>query len=172
MHEYPETIIRGSCMRKILNGLPPQTFAIGALRWSMVFIFAFFGVAKFASYEAEGVAGIAMHHPLFAWMYPLIGVQGTSNVIGTIELTTGGLIALGLWSHRLGLLGGMMGMGTFLVTLSFSFGASLWEDGFGFPFMGSTAQFLFKDAVLLAACLALTLHAGHALRQREAGFAV
>ena len=42
---------------------------------------------------------------------------------GTIELTTGGLIALGLWSHRLGLLGGMMGMGTFLVTLSFSFGA-------------------------------------------------
>ena len=61
-------------MRKILDRLPPQTLAIGALRWSMVFIFAFFGVAKFASYEAEGVAGIAMNYPLFAWMYPLIGV--------------------------------------------------------------------------------------------------
>jgi len=156
-------------MHKILDKLPAQTFAVGALRWSMVFIFAFFGVAKFAAYEAEGVAGIAMHYPLFFWMYPLIGVQGTSNVIGTIELTTGVLIALGAWSHRAGLLGGLMGMATFLVTLSFSFGVPLWEEGYGFPFMGSTAQFLFKDAVLFAGCLALTLHAGNGLRNR-AGF--
>ncbi|SNS42490.1 DUF417 family protein [Sphingopyxis indica] len=155
-------------MREIPGGLPPQTFSIGALRWSLVFIFAMFGIAKFASYEAEGVAGIAMHYPLFAWMYPLIGVQGTSNVIGTVELATGALIALGAWSHRAGLLGGLMGMATFLVTLSFSFGVPLWQDGFGFPFMGSTAQFLFKDAVLLAACLALALHAGHALRTNGA----
>ena len=157
-------------MLKILDRLPPQTFAIGALRWSLVFVFAFFGVAKFAAYEAEGVAEIAMHYPLFAWMYPLIGVQGTSNVIGTIELATGALIASGAWSHRAGLLGGLMGMATFLVTLSFSFGVSLWQEGYGFPFMGSTAQFLFKDAVLLAGCLALTLHAGYGLRQGSAGF--
>lgn len=157
-------------MLKILDKLPPQTFAIGALRWSLLFIFVLFGVAKFAAYEAEGVAGIAMHYPLFSWMYPLIGVQGTSNVIGTIELATGALISLGAWSHRAGLLGGLMGMATFLVTLSFSFGVPLWEEGYGFPFMGSTAQFLFKDAVLLAGCLALTLHAGNALRHRGAGF--
>lgn len=153
-------------MLKILDRLPSQHVAIAALRWSMVFVFAFFGVAKFAAYEAEGVAGIAMHYPLFAWMYPLIGVQGTSNVIGSIELATGALIALGGWSHRAGFLGGLMGICTFLVTLSFSFGASLWEEGYGFPFMGSTAQFLFKDAVLLAGCLTLALHAGHALRAR------
>jgi uncharacterized membrane protein YkgB len=153
-------------MVKILDKLPSQLVAIVALRWSIVFIFAFFGIAKFAAYEAEGVAGIAMHYPLFSWMYPLIGVQGTSNVIGTVELLTGAVIALGAWSHRAGLLGGLMGMCTFLITLSFSFGASLWEEGYGFPFMGSTAQFLFKDAVLLAGCLALALHAGHALRAR------
>lgn len=153
-------------MLKILDKLSPHAFAIGALRWSMLFIFAFFGVAKFAAYEAEGVAVIAMHYPLFSWMYPLIGVQGTSNVIGSIELATGALIALGAWSHRAGLIGGLMGMATFLITLSFSFGVPLWEEGYGFPFMGSTAQFLFKDAVLLAACLTLALHAGHALRAR------
>ena len=154
-------------MNEILDRLPARTFAVGALRWSLVFIFALFGIAKFAAYEAEGVARTAMHYPLFAWMYPLIGVQGTSNVIGTIELATGALIALGQWSHRAGLLGGVMGMVTFVVTLSFSFGATLWEEGYGFPFMGSTAQFLFKDAVLLAGCLALTLHAGHALREER-----
>lgn len=153
-------------MLKILDKIPSQAFAIGALRWSMVFIFAFFGVAKFAAYEAVGVAGIAMHYPLFSWMYPLIGVQGTSNVIGTIELAAGVLIALGAWSHRAGLIGGLMGMATFVITLSFSFGVALWEEGYGFPFMGSTAQFLFKDAVLLAGCLALALHSAHALRAR------
>lgn len=151
-------------MFKILDRLPSQLLAIAALRWSLVFIFAFFGVAKFAAYEAEGVARTAMHYPLFAWMYPLIGVQGTSNVIGAIELLAGALIALGAWSHRAGVLGSLMGICTFLITLSFSFGASLWEEGYGFPFMGATAQFLFKDAVLLAACLTLALHAGHALR--------
>ncbi|MBR2172209.1 DUF417 family protein [Sphingopyxis sp.] len=156
-------------MYKILDKLPAQTVAVGALRWSIVFIFALFGIAKFAAYEAEGVARTAMHYPLFAWMYPLIGVQGTSNVIGTIELSTGALLGLGAWSHRAGLLGGLMGMATFLITLSFSFGATLWEEGYGFPFMGSTAQFLFKDAVLLAGCLALVLHAGHALRETRDG---
>lgn len=153
-------------MHNILDKLPRQELGIAALRWSLVFIFALFGIAKFATYEAEGVARIAMHYPLFAWMYPLIGVQGTSNVIGTIELTTGALIALGAWSHRAGLIGGLMGMMTFLITLSFSFGVPLWEEGYGFPFMGSIAQFLFKDAVLLAGCLTLTLYAGHALRLR------
>lgn len=153
-------------MTTILDRLPSHQFAMAALRWSLVFIFAFFGVAKFAAYEAEGVAHTAMHYPLFAWMYPLVGVQGTSNVIGTIELLAGAMIALGALSHRAGLLGGLMGMCTFLITLSFSFGASLWEEGYGFPFMGSTAQFLFKDAVLLAACLTLALHAGQSLRER------
>jgi uncharacterized membrane protein YkgB len=155
-------------MQKVLEKLPSQSWGIAALRGSLVFVFAFFGVAKFAAYEAAGVAGIAMHYPLFAWMYPLIGVQGTSNVIGTVELTTGALIALGAWSHRAGLVGGLMGVTTFLVTLSFSFGVPLWEEGYGFPFMGPTAQFLFKDAVLLAGCLVLTLHAGHAFRLRGA----
>lgn len=143
--------------------IPHQRVAIHALRWSMVFIFLFFGVAKFAAYEAEGVARIAQDYWLFGWMYPLWGIQGASNAIGTIELAAGALIALGAVSHRAGLIGGLMGMATFLVTLSFTFGASLWEEGYGFPFMGALAQFLFKDAVLLAACFALALDAAHRL---------
>lgn len=143
--------------------LPRPAVAIHALRWTMVFIFLFFGIAKFAAYEAEGVARIAQDYWLFGWMYPLWGVQGASNAIGTIELTTGAMIALGAVSNRAGLIGGLMGMATFLVTLSFTIGATLWEEGYGFPFMGSLAQFLFKDAVLLAACFALALDAAHRL---------
>lgn len=106
-----------------------------------------FGIAKFAAYEAEGVAHTAEHYWLFGWMYPIWGVQGASNAIGTVELATGAL----------------MGMATFLVTLSFSFGGNLWEEGYGFPFMAGRAQFLFKDAVLLAACFALAIDAARRL---------
>ncbi|MGQ0532044.1 MAG: DUF417 family protein [Caulobacteraceae bacterium] len=145
--------------------LPPERAAIEALRWAMVFIFVFFGVAKFAAYEAEGVARIARDYWLFGWMYPIWDVEGASRAIGAIELTTGAMIALGAFSRRAGLIGGLMGMATFLVTLSFTIGAELWEEGYGFPFMGPLAQFLFKDAALLAACFALALNAAHALRR-------
>jgi uncharacterized membrane protein YkgB len=51
-----------------------------------------------------------------------------------------------------------MGVCTFLVTLSFLFTApSTFEQGYGFPFLGSSGQFLMKDLVLLAACLNLAL---------------
>ncbi len=145
--------------------IPRDEAVVAALRWSMVIIFALFGTAKFAAYEAEGVAGIAQHYPLFAWMYPLWGVQGASNAIGTIELATGLMIALGARFAFASLIGGLMGMCTFIVTLSFSLGApNVWEAGYGFPFMGSTGQFLFKDVVLLAACFGIAVAGAKRLR--------
>lgn len=148
----------------VFNRLSASRIDIHLMRAAIVFIFLMFGTAKFALYEAEGVARTAEHYWLFSWMYPLWGVEGASNAIGTLELTTGGLIALGAISPRAGLLGGLMGIATFLVTLSFSFGADLWEEGYGFPYMGGTAQFLFKDAGLLALCIALTLDSIRNLR--------
>ncbi len=131
-----------------------------SLRWSLVVIFLFFGVAKFAVYEAEGVAGIAEHYWLFAWLYPLGGPLFASGVIGTLELTTALMLALGSRFRLASLLGGAMGVATFLVTLSFMIGApKLFEEGYGFPFLGSTGQFLLKDLVLLAACVNIVIFA-------------
>jgi reactive chlorine resistance protein C len=132
-----------------------ETPAIGGLRWALVVIFLFFGIAKFALYEAEGVAKIAGQYPLFAWMYPLWGPRVASGVIGTIELTTAAFLILGAWSARASLIGGAMGVCTFLITLSFLIGVPIWEAGYGAPFIGGTAQFLLKDIVLLAACYAV-----------------
>lgn len=141
--------------------------AITVLRWSLVFIFLFFGTAKFAAYEAEGVAKIASHYPLFAWMYPLWGPYVASKVIGVIELSTAAALALGQWNTRISLLGGLMGMATFLVTLSFTLGAPLWEKGYGFPFIGAIAQFLFKDAGLFAASYAVFVFSAQRLRAAD-----
>ena len=150
---------------------PSQTGGIGneALRWSLVVIFALFGTAKFAAYEAEGVSRIAENYWLFGWLYPLGGVRFASGVIGTIELTAGLLLTLGARSAWLTLIGAGMGVCTFLVTLSFMIGApAAFEKGYGFPFLGSTGQFLIKDLVLLAACFALALSAWQEVQARRA----
>lgn len=131
-----------------------------SLRWSLVVIFFLFGTAKFAAYEAEGVAGIAKDYWLFFWLYPIGGERFASGVIGTLELSTGLLLALGSRFTRASLIGAAMGVCTFLVTLSFMIGnPRAFEDGYGFPFLGSSGQFLMKDLVLLAACFSLLLAA-------------
>lgn len=141
---------------------------IAGLRWSLVLIFALFGTAKFAAYEAQGVAKLAREHPMFSWMYPLLGERGASNVIGSAELATGALIALGAWSARAGFVGGAMGVVTFCTTLSFSFAAAaFWQQGYGAPFLGSSGQFLLKDAVLLTACLAVAAAGKERLARRQ-----
>ena len=129
-----------------------------ALRWSLVVIFFLFGTAKFAAYEADGVAHIAQHYWLFFWLYPLGGVRFASGFIGVLELSTGVMLALGSRFRPASVIGAAMGVCTFLVTLSFMIGnPRAFEEGYGFPFLGSSGQFLMKDLVLLAACFSLLL---------------
>jgi reactive chlorine resistance protein C len=154
-----------------MNGNSVSTERLGeeALRWSLVVIFLLFGIAKFTAYEAEGVAGVAEHYWLFGWLYPLGGVRFASGVIGTLELTTGLMLTLGSRFTFASLIGGLMGVCTFLVTLSFMIGApTAFEAGYGFPFLGSSGQFLMKDLVLLAACFTLALTAYRRLASRLA----
>lgn len=122
------------------------------LRWSLVLIFVWFGWMKFLAFEAEGVAGIARDYWAFGWLYPMVGVAGTSAVIGIIELTTAAMLALGSRIPKASVLGGAMGVITFLITLSFMLVVPLSPDGYDFPALGSSGQFLIKDIVLLAAC--------------------
>lgn len=131
-----------------------------ALRFGIALILLWFGYMKFLPYEAEGVRGIAEGYWLFGWLYPLVGVGGASAVIGVLEVTAGVLIASGGRFPWAGLLGALMGVATFVVTLSFFFTApGVWQDGYGFPALGSTGQFLAKDVGLLAICVYLLLDA-------------
>lgn len=146
-----------------------DALAIDVLRWTVVLIFLWFGGMKFAAYEAEGVAVIAQSYWAFGWLYPLVGVAGASMVIGIIEISTGLLIAAGQRLAIASLVGGAMGVITFLITLSFMLTAPMvWQDGYGFPALGGTGQFLIKDIVLLAACLLLARDGLHRYRAKSA----
>jgi uncharacterized membrane protein YkgB len=143
---------------------PGRLDARAFLRAGIVLILLWFGYMKFLPYEAEGVKGIAETYWLFGWMYPLLGVQGASIVIGVLEISAGLLIALGGRFPFAGLVGALMGVATFLVTLSFFFTApGIVADGYAFPALGSTGQFLAKDIGLLAICLYLLFDAQNRL---------
>ena len=145
-----------------MNGLRRDALAITVLRWAMVLIFIWFGAMKFAAYEQEGVATIARDDWAFGWLYPLLGVAGAAIVIGIIELSTAAMLALGQRIALASLIGGIMGVITFCITLSFMLSApAVWQDVYGPPALGATGQFLIKDVVLLAVCLLLARDGWH-----------
>lgn len=120
---------------------------------SLALIYVWFGGMKFTAYEAEAISRLVQNSPLLAWVYDIVSVRGFGIALGLIEVTIGLLIAARLVSPILSAVGGLLSIGTFIVTLSFLFSTpGIVEPSLGFP--GLTVmpgQFLLKDVVLLAA---------------------
>lgn len=130
------------------------------LRWALVTVFLWFGGMKFTSYEAHGIAPFIANSPIMSWLHAAFGIQGASDVIGTIELSTGVALAGGAFVPVLSAVGSAMSAITYLITLSFFLttpGVAEATAG-GFPAISALpGQFLLKDLVLLAASLSLLL---------------
>jgi uncharacterized membrane protein YkgB len=114
----------------------------GLLRWSMVFLLVFFGVLKWTAFEADAVHPLITNSPVLFWVDRVFGKQGASEFIGVIELITAALLASRRWSPRMAMVGGLLGIGMFLTTLSFLVTT---------PNVGAEAPFILKDVTLLAA---------------------
>jgi len=77
-------------------GRTVTTFGDNALRFSLVIVLAWIGAMKFTAYEAGAIEGLVASSPIISWLYNVLSVQATSNLIGTIELLTAAAIAFGL----------------------------------------------------------------------------
>lgn len=119
----------------------------------MAIVFLLYGVAKFADYEARAVAALVESHPLLRIGVHVLGVNGFSRFLGVVELLTALLLFVGTVLPIAGLLGGLLGAATFVVTLSLLPFAPSIQEGLNFPFLSSRGQFLLKDLGLLACCL-------------------
>lgn len=142
---------------RFLAGLGARAEALGghALRYGLVLILLWIGGMKFTAYEAEGIRPFIENSPLFAWTYPVFGVQGISNLLGVTEILVGLLIAARPWLPRVSAVGSLLAVGMFLSTLSFLVttpGTWAAEVG-GFPAISVLGQFLIKDVALLAAAV-------------------
>lgn len=127
------------------------------LRASMVLIFLWFGYDKWFDVEIRDLIPLLTNAPLLSWTIPVLGVSGTSILLGTAEWTFGLLLFLGFWNNKLGVLGAIGSIMTFVGTLTiFPFAPGAWHpEAGGFPAMTIVSGFLLKDLVLLTASLAL-----------------
>jgi len=139
------------------SGLLAQDLDYHLLRASMVIIFLFFGYQKWFDYEAQVLIPFISNGPLIFWMYPAFGVRGASWFLGVSEWLFGGLLLLGFWDKRAGVLGAAGSTATFVMTVSIiPFMPNGWAaSAGGFPAMAGNVPFLMKDVVLLAVSLYL-----------------
>ncbi len=130
------------------RGRQLQTLGSGLLRYGLTFLLLLFGTFKFFRFEAEAIQPLLTHSPFLAWLPAALGVQGSSALIGVVELIAGLGIAVAPWWPRFGAIAGLIATATFLTTLSFL----VTTPGVLAP--GSDAGgFLLKDLVLLGAAI-------------------
>ena len=124
------------------------------IRYGLVLVLGWIGAMKFTAYEAEGIKTLVETSPFMSWMYKVLSLQATSNVIGLAELTAAALIAIRPLSGKLSAIGSVLAVLTFLTTLTFLFSLPGWEKSLGgFPALSGSGGFLLKDTVLLGAAL-------------------
>ena len=132
-------------------GLLKRDLDYHLLRAAMVIIFAWFGYDKWFESEIRGLLPIITHGPFIFWTIPVLGIRGTSIFLGASEWTFGALLFLGFWNKKVGMLGALGSIFTFIATFTvFPFVPDAWDAGAGgFPAMTNNSAFLLKDLVLL-----------------------
>ena len=130
------------------RGQQIQTVGASVLRIGLAFLLALFGTFKFFQFEADAIQPLVSHSPFLSWMYAVFSVRAASAVICVVEVAAALGLLLAPWWPRLGVVGGLLATGTFLVTLSFLVSTpgilAPGNDGGGF---------ILKDVVLLGAAL-------------------
>src|ERR1700740_1851646 len=123
------------------------------IRAAMVFTFFAFSIQKWSQYTAKMLVPLISHSPVVFWLLPAFGVRGAGYFLGTTEMIFGSLILLGYWSPRLGILGALGSIATFIGTTSiipFLPDGGGHEAG-GFPILTLPLGFLMKDVLFLVA---------------------
>jgi pimeloyl-ACP methyl ester carboxylesterase len=145
-------------MRHFINllvkiGILKKDLDYHLIRASLVIIFLFFGYQKWFQYEAQALLPYISNGPLIFWMYPVFGIRGATYFLGVAEWLFGGLLFLGFWNKKLGILGALGACFSFIATFTI---IPFMPDGWavsagGFPAMTEKVAFLMKDLVLFAA---------------------
>jgi uncharacterized membrane protein YkgB len=130
------------------------------IRAAMVFIFFAFSIQKWNPFTAEMLVPLISHSPIVFWIIPAFGVRGAGFFLGTTETLFGFLIFLGYWSPRLGVLGALGSIVTFIGTTSIiPFLPDAWaKEAGGFPIMTLPVGFLTKDILFLVVSFYLLKH--------------
>lgn len=112
------------------------------------------GILKFTQFEIEALKPLISHTPWLTPLYSIFGYAGASYFLGVVEIATALLFLASPWSPRSGVVAGVLGTITFLLTVSIMVAIPIWEAAAGgFPWLNSAGGFLIKDVSLLGISL-------------------
>lgn len=133
--------------------------------WGVILPLLLIGIAKFTPEEAAGLAPIFSAAPWLGWLETLFGLTGASYFLGVVEIITAFLLMVSPWSAKAAVLGGAMGVLTFMSTLSLVTVMPFWDPKYGFGWISSFGQFVIKDVALLG--VSIVIFADGLRRYRE-----
>jgi uncharacterized membrane protein YkgB len=130
------------------------------IRAAMVFIFFAFSIQKWTLFTSQMLVPLITHSPVVFWIEPAFGVRGAGYFLGTTETLFGLLIFLGYWNSRLGIVGALGSIITFVGTVSIiPLLPDAWaKEAGGFPIMTLPIGFLTKDVLFLVVSFYLLKH--------------
>jgi uncharacterized membrane protein YkgB len=132
-------------MSTYLIGRRLKNAGAAMLRYGLVVILLMIGATKWTPAEAEAIRPWLTNSPFLSWLYQIASTQTASETIGSIEIVTALLIASRRWFPTATLVGSVLAIGMFLITLSFLVTT---------PNQSPDAQgFLMKDFFLLGAAV-------------------
>ncbi|MFD2557144.1 reactive chlorine resistance membrane protein RclC [Sphingobacterium tabacisoli] len=175
-----------------------QTYFIHLIRISIFIVMAWIGGLKAFQYEADGIVPFVANSPFMSFFYthPSPEYQDYKNPegktvakniswhesngtyvfsygLGTVIVIIGILTLAGIWSAKLGLIGGLLTFGMSLVTLSFlittpevyvpNLGGDFPSPQYGFPYLSGAGRLVLKDIIMLTAGLLVASDAAQRL---------
>ncbi|WKS94409.1 reactive chlorine resistance membrane protein RclC [Riemerella columbina] len=104
------------------------------------------------------------------------GTYAFSYGLGTMIVSIGLLVLLGIWSPKIGLWGGLLTFGMSIVTLSFlittpevyvpNLGGDMPTPNFGFPYLSGAGRLVLKDIIMMAGGLIVASDSAKKLLKR------
>ncbi|MFK8297592.1 DUF417 family protein [Capnocytophaga cynodegmi] len=105
------------------------------------------------------------------------GTYWFSYGLGTVICIIGLLVLLGIWSPKIGVIGGLLTFGMSIVTLSFlittpevyvpNLGGDMPTPNFGFPYLSGAGRLVLKDIIMSAGGLIAASEAAQRLLKRN-----
>ncbi|HUM46043.1 MAG TPA: DUF417 family protein [Chitinophagales bacterium] len=165
-----------------------QSQFINLVRVSIFIVMVWIGGLKAFQYEADGIVPFVANSPLMSFFYTKNapeynqyknpeGKTVQKNIdwhkengtyifaygLGTVIVIIGIVTLLGIWYHKIGLLGGLLTFGMSLVTLTFlittpevyvaNLGGDFPTPQYGFPYLSGAGRLVIKDVIMMAAGL-------------------
>lgn len=169
-------------MLTVLAKLQDQFFNL--MRIAIFIVMVWIGGLKAFQYEADGIVPFVANSPLMSFFYnnpqeykdyknkegemvekniqwnTQNGTYTFSYVLGTAIILIGFLTFAGIFSNRLGIIGGLLTVGMAFVTLTFlittpevwvpNLGGNIPTPQHGFPYLSGAGRLVIKDIIMMA----------------------